>query len=69
MEDDLDTPITVKVMVDLAGDILRSADQGMNVEGAHKTLKDMSRVIGLRLGGSPEDRVVEGWREQLQRFL
>lgn len=68
MEDDLDTPTAVRVIVELAIVILRSADQGLNVENAQDILMNMSQVFGLLLGSRSEERVVEGWGEHLERF-
>ena len=68
MDDDLDTPTAVTVQVDLAWEVLRSAEQGMQVDEAQGILREMSGVFGLRLGAKPEMRVVEGWGEHSKRF-
>ena len=68
MENDLDTPTAVTVQVDLAWEVLRSANQRMQVDEAQGTLREMSGVFGLRLGAGLEARVEEGWGEHLGRF-
>jgi L-cysteine:1D-myo-inositol 2-amino-2-deoxy-alpha-D-glucopyranoside ligase len=68
MENDLDTPTAVTVQVDLAWEVLRSANQRMQVDDAQGTLREMSDIFGLRLGAAPEARVAEGWGEHLKKF-
>jgi L-cysteine:1D-myo-inositol 2-amino-2-deoxy-alpha-D-glucopyranoside ligase len=68
MENDLDTPTAVTVQVDLAWEVLRSANQRMQVDEAQGTLREMSHIFGLRLGARPEARVEEGWGEHLKKF-
>jgi len=68
MENDLDTPTAVTVLVELAQEVSSSAGQGMQVDEAQETLKKMNQVFGLQLGDEPEARVVEGWGEHLRRF-
>ena len=68
MEDDLDTTTAVKVMVELAQEVVQSVARDMKVDGAQVTLRQMSQVFGLRFGRKPEVRVEEGWGEHLGRF-
>jgi cysteinyl-tRNA synthetase len=68
MDDDLDTPTAVTVQVDLAWEVLRSVNQGMQVDDAQRTLREMSGVFGLRLGAGQDARVEQGWGEHLRRF-
>jgi L-cysteine:1D-myo-inositol 2-amino-2-deoxy-alpha-D-glucopyranoside ligase len=66
MENDLDTPVAISVMVNLAGDILASREG--SVGDAQKVLMGMSKVFGMRFSGGVEDRVLEGWELHLGRF-
>ena len=59
---------TVKVKVDHAQEVLKSANQRMQVDDAQGTLREMSGVFGLRLGAGLEARVEQGWGEHLRRF-
>ena len=68
MDDDLDTPTAVTVQVDLAWEVLRSADHGMQVDDAQGALREMSDIFGLRLGARLEASVIEGWGEHSKRF-
>jgi cysteinyl-tRNA synthetase len=68
MENDLDTLTAVKVMVEIAQDVLRSADQDIEVDDAQETLMEMSDIFGMRLGARPEAGVMEGWGEHLRKF-
>ena len=68
MENDLDTPRAVEVMVGLAGEIIKSPEQGKDVAAAQEALQQMGQVLGLRIGKVPEARVLEGWGEHLKRF-
>ena len=69
MDDDLDTPAALDIMIQLADDILLSAEEGGDVSWGQKALREMSGIMGLRLDADrPEERVVEGWRRHKQRF-
>jgi cysteinyl-tRNA synthetase len=69
MDDDLDTPGALDIMVQLADDILMSAEEGGAVETAQNALRKMGHVMGLRLDHEhPEERVIDGWRRHRARF-
>ena len=69
MDDDLDTPGALDIMLQLADDILLSAGEGGAVEAAQSSLRSMCRVMGLRLDAEhPEERVLDGWRQHRLRF-
>ena len=68
MENDLDTPRAVEVMVGLAGEIIKSVEQGWDVAAAQEALLRMVQVLGLRIGKEPEARVLQGWGEHMERF-
>ena len=70
MDRDLDTPSALAALGDLADETLAAASAGREVAAAQEALRAMSRVFGLRLDvEGPEQRVVDGWNEHLQRFL
>ncbi len=69
MDDDLDTPAALDIMMQLADDILQSVEEGGDAEAAQEALREMSWVLGLRLDRErPEERVISGWREHRQHF-
>ncbi|MDD5189749.1 MAG: cysteine--tRNA ligase [Dehalococcoidales bacterium] len=49
MDDDFSTSQAIAVLFDLARDINRSAESGMDVKEAQQTLKELSGVLGLTL--------------------
>lgn len=68
MENDLDTRTAVAVMVELAQQVIISAEEHRSVAEAQRSLVEMSAIFGLRLGSSPDPRVISGWNTHLQRF-
>jgi L-cysteine:1D-myo-inositol 2-amino-2-deoxy-alpha-D-glucopyranoside ligase len=69
MDDDLDTPAALDIMIQLAEDILLSAEEGGDVSAGRKALREMSGILGLRLEADrPEERVIDGWRRHRRRF-
>ena len=69
MDDDLDTPAALDIMLQLADDISLSAQEGGAVQGAQTSLREMCQVMGLRLDREhPEERVMDGWRQHRARF-
>lgn len=69
LDDDLDTPIALLTMEELAEQILRVAAAGRNVAEAQTTLRDMAEVFGLYLDrDEPEARVGDGWDRHLGKF-
>ncbi|MFN2263207.1 MAG: cysteine--tRNA ligase [Anaerolineales bacterium] len=69
LEDDLDTPGAVEVMLALAEEILEAGEQGRDVAMAQKELRAMGKVFGMRIDKGVEQRVLAGWGEHLGRFL
>ncbi|MDX1665280.1 MAG: cysteine--tRNA ligase [Candidatus Promineifilaceae bacterium] len=69
MDDDLDTPLALRVMDEFAQQIVRVAQLGRDVGQAQQALAEMAAVFGLYLDADePEARIVEGWDEHLERF-
>lgn len=69
MDDDLNTPLAVEVLVRLAEEIVFQVGEGGEVEEARQALREMAGVLGLRLDqAGPEKHVKQGWREHLKRF-
>ena len=68
MDNDLDTPGAVEVMLGLSGEIIKAAGESADVTAAQEALLKMGAVFGLRIGNSVDERVVEGWGEHLRRF-
>jgi L-cysteine:1D-myo-inositol 2-amino-2-deoxy-alpha-D-glucopyranoside ligase len=72
LNNDLDTPAALRVLVGLANDILHAAAKGGGEQSfapAQSTLRQMARIFGLRLDAkAPEALVVAGWNEHLRRF-
>jgi L-cysteine:1D-myo-inositol 2-amino-2-deoxy-alpha-D-glucopyranoside ligase len=69
MDDDLDTPVAIGQLEQLAGEIMEAAQAGQNVQTAQATLRTLSQVFGLRLDApAAEERVSAGWSEHLKRF-
>ena len=69
MDSDLDTPVAISVVVKLADEILKAADEGRDVVQAQQTLRSWCSLFGLRLDKDrPEENVVTGWTEHRRRF-
>jgi L-cysteine:1D-myo-inositol 2-amino-2-deoxy-alpha-D-glucopyranoside ligase len=69
LEDDLNSPRAIEILLRLGDSILAVAGENREVEAAQRTLEELSAVLGLRLGATrPEAVVVEGWRKHLQDF-
>jgi len=68
LEADLETRTAVAVMVNLAEQILNAAGEQRSIADAQRSLVEMSRIFGLRLGSPQDPRVISGWRTHLQRF-
>lgn len=69
MDDDLDTPSALQVLVTLAEAILGHAAERQSSSEAQNTLQAMGKVLGLRLGEqTPEERVMTGWQHHLAQF-
>jgi cysteinyl-tRNA synthetase len=69
MDDDLDTPAALDIMLQLADEIILSAGEGGSIQAAQGALREMSQVLGLRLDQEhPEERVIDGWRKHRSRF-
>ena len=49
MDDDFNTPKAVAVLFDLAREINRSHNEGLNADDARKTLRELAGVLGLTL--------------------
>jgi L-cysteine:1D-myo-inositol 2-amino-2-deoxy-alpha-D-glucopyranoside ligase len=62
MENDLQTPSALRALEKLAQAVLDAGGQ-QDVKEAQETLRKYGRVFGLTPGsGSPEERVINGWR-------
>jgi cysteinyl-tRNA synthetase len=49
MDDDFNTPQAVAALFDLAREINRGRDEGLNIVEAQKALRELGRVLGLIL--------------------
>jgi L-cysteine:1D-myo-inositol 2-amino-2-deoxy-alpha-D-glucopyranoside ligase len=69
MDEDLDTSAARDVLESLADKVIEAASVGRDVEVAKGALREMGKVFGLRLDQpGPEERVIEGWNEHMERF-
>lgn len=68
MDDDLNTPVGVEIMIKLAEDVQTAARENKSIESARQRLNRMGRVFGLQLGTGTDARVLDGWNKHLQRF-
>lgn len=69
MDSDLDTPTALKVLDELAQQILDSSANGLQVSEAQRALRAMGKIFGLRFDGEgPEENVVTGWNRHKRRF-
>lgn len=69
MDNDLNTPLAVKVLGQFGEALLEAANNGQSVQKAQSELRELAGIFGLRLdAASPETRVLEGWDRHLQRF-
>ena len=68
MDDDLDTPLAVALLDELATTINDGRYTGSDEDAARATLRELAGVIGLRLGVGPDARIVEGWRHHRKKF-
>jgi len=69
MDDDLNTPLALKVLQTLATEISSAAANGWSVVEAQRQLVTMGSLFGLRLQAyAPEARVSEGWQRYLPDF-
>ena len=66
MEDDLNSPEALKVLITLGQEIEVADEEGRAVEAAQDVLTDLAGTLGLRLTpGPPPPSVVDGWRRHL----
>jgi L-cysteine:1D-myo-inositol 2-amino-2-deoxy-alpha-D-glucopyranoside ligase len=69
MENDLDTASALSQLNVLADEILRAATESRGTRKAQGVLIQMASLLGVSLrSSSPEERVVKGWEEHLERF-
>jgi cysteinyl-tRNA synthetase len=69
MEADLDTAAALAVMGSFAGEILAAAEAGRHVTAAQASLREMTRIFGLRLeANAVEPHVTAGWSSHLLEF-
>lgn len=69
LNDDLNTPLALEVLVRLAEEIVAELGKGTGVAQARRALREMAGVLGLRLDqAGPQEQVQQGWREHLERF-
>jgi L-cysteine:1D-myo-inositol 2-amino-2-deoxy-alpha-D-glucopyranoside ligase len=70
MDEDLDAPQAVQILLGLATEIIDAARAGEDISAAQEILRASAGVFGLRLDSPhPETRVINGWAEHLRRFL
>ena len=66
MENDLNSPEAIKVLLKLGQDIETANEEGRAVGAAQDVLKELSETLGLRLTpGPPPSSVVDGWTNHL----
>jgi cysteinyl-tRNA synthetase len=69
MDDNLDTPSAVRVLGELAGQVMGDILTTKDVSKGQELLRELARVFGLLLGPEgPEERVVSGWQAHLKDF-
>jgi L-cysteine:1D-myo-inositol 2-amino-2-deoxy-alpha-D-glucopyranoside ligase len=69
LEDDLNSPRAIEILLRLGDSILAAAAESREVEAAQRTLIELAGVLGLRLEDArPDASVVDGWRKHLQDF-
>jgi cysteinyl-tRNA synthetase len=69
MEDDLNTPVALKSLLQLSNEISSASARAMNVIEAQRILKNLAKSLGLRLlKDGPEKRVVDGWSIHQRQF-
>ena len=68
MDDDLNAPAALQVLLDLAGTIIVAAAAGGDVLQAQEFLRNLAGILGLRLDQQVEPGVVDGWSRHQQRF-
>ncbi|RIK44921.1 MAG: cysteine--tRNA ligase [Chloroflexi bacterium] len=69
LENDLDSPGGVRVLLALAEAIIKTANKGGHVQAAQATLSELASTLGLRLSQSqPEADVLAGWHNHARRF-
>ncbi len=70
MDNDLDTPSAVQVLEGCAREIEQEAQAAKDVERAQYALREMSRILGLRLDDKEdEERVIKGWSKHVRDLL
>jgi cysteinyl-tRNA synthetase len=69
LENDLDSTSAMTALDELAAAIIAGAAAGQHLDTAQASLRQMSKIFGLRLDASgPEDRVLAGWDEHLKHY-
>ncbi len=69
MDDDLNTPAAIDLLIQFAEQITTAAKEDWDIEAAQRQLRAMARVFGLRLDATaPEERVVKGWTRHQSDF-
>ncbi|OGO05490.1 MAG: cysteine--tRNA ligase [Chloroflexi bacterium RBG_13_56_8] len=68
MDDNLNTREALAQLGHLADCIVAAAGEGHSVDQAQAALRKLATVLGLRLDGGLEPRVIEGWDAHYRRF-
>jgi L-cysteine:1D-myo-inositol 2-amino-2-deoxy-alpha-D-glucopyranoside ligase len=69
MEEDLDTPQAIDVIMDLAAEIQEASLVNRDLKEAQDALRSMCGVLGLRLDKSDvDDDVTTGWGRYIEKF-
>lgn len=68
LENDLDTPAACEMLIEFSEAIISAARQGRPVRQAQSNLREITRVLGLRFDGPPDERVIRGWESHAERF-
>jgi len=69
MDDDLNTPLALAVLDQLADQILVGAQEGRDLAQAQEFLRITSNILGLQLSiEEPDAKIADGWRVHRKRF-
>ncbi|MGH2538493.1 MAG: cysteine--tRNA ligase [Candidatus Promineifilaceae bacterium] len=69
LDDDLNTPLALDTLLELAAAITTAAAGGGDIAAAQATMRELAAVLGLRLDrAGPEPEVVAGWQAHRRRF-
>lgn len=69
MDLDLNAPTALTILKQMAERVMQAGQDRQDVREAQAVIREFGQVFGLRLDADqPEDRVITGWNEHLERF-